>query len=251
MTRPTAILPPLILASGLGAVLLVQRQTAARWRGVVDDLRWQNREASHLRKQNVQLTLWTVPTNDLVAWRRDEAALPSERRRLEVLKYRLAFEARARLTNAPPAPLAAGLIPITALPDAGTSTPEAAAQTFFRAIGKMEPAAVAANLEITKDARTKIDPAFNAMEQASRQSIGGPKELVALLMVEMFSRATGMQVEGCTYDPQTTGRAVWNAKLQTASGRLHDISFPVQMTPSGWHEVITAAWLDRWSDYLR
>ncbi len=251
MTRTAAILPPALLAAALAAVLLVQRQTASQWRHVTVDLRAQNREVPFLRQQNGQFALWAVSPSDLAALRRDAATLAAEQRRLDAMKRRLAFETRARMANAPPAPLAPGLVPIAAMTNAGTSTPEAAARTFFWNVGRVEPDAIAHNLEFAPDAQAKADAAFSRLDAASRKKIGTPEKLVALLMVEMLSRATGVQVQGCNYDPQTAGRAVWNAKLQTASGRLHDISFPIHQTPSGWHEVITTAWLDRWSSYLR
>lgn len=251
MTRSALLLPPALLAAGLGAAWLLRQPTAARWQATVDRLRWRHKEVVRLRRQNRRLAPSAVPASDLDALRRDRAALPGARRQLDLLKKYLALQTRLEAARNGPAPLAPGLTPMDRLTDMGSSTPETAARTFFWAVRTADTEQIARNLEFTAEARTKVDAALKMLDRASREQIGSPENLLASLFVDMYRRATGVQVQGCSYSPGSADEATWTVRVETMTGRMQNVSFPVHRTDSGWHEVVTVPWLDRWARYLR
>ena len=238
----------MLLAVGI-VTLLFQRQAQARLRDDIARLRRQNSAMDRLRRENQRLAVSLVPSEELERLRHDQSDLQRMRAAIATLKAHVRLQTLARAVNDPAKPLAPGMTPVESLTNAGMGTPDAAARSFFWAVAQIDPDAMAKQLTFSGDARAKVAALFASLDEATRKEIGTPERLMATFFVEMYGRTTGLQVLGCDQS-QSPDWVVWRAKVQTASGRLHDVDFPVQRSADGWHEVILAPWIDNWSQYL-
>ena len=237
-----------LLAVGI-ITLVHQRQTHARLRDDIARLRRQNSAIDRLRRENQRLAGSLVPPEELKRLRSDQDDLQQMRAAIATLKTRVRVQTLGRTVNDPAKPLAPGMTPIESLTNAGMGTPDAAARSFFWAVAQIDPDAMAKQLVFYGDARAKVDALFASLDEPTREKIGSPERMMATFFVEMYGRTTGLQLLG--YDQsQSPDWVVWRAKVQTTSGRLHDVDFPVQRSADGWHEVILAPWVDDWSHYL-
>jgi len=213
-------------------------------------LQRQNSALDRLRREHQRLTASRVPPDELQRLRDHQANLGHLRAALATVRAKLEAQAETQTATEPPKPLAAGMIPVIGLPDAGQATPQAAVQSFFRAVGQVDPDALARQIEFDDAARTKANDLFNSYDDATRQRIGSPERMMAIFFAEYYGRVTGMQSPDFFQSP-TPDWGVWRAKVQTSSGRVHDADFPVHRSADGWHEVITVPWIDNWSNYLK
>jgi type II secretory pathway pseudopilin PulG len=241
-----------LLAAGSGALVL-QHQAQARLRDEISRLHRQGRTIDRLRRENQHLAGLVVPPAELENLRNDQRELARQRAELVILENRLQTQAHTRtVTDTANAPiskqLAPGMMPLENLANAGTGTPLAAVQTFFWAVGQVDPDAMAKQLVFSEASRTKAEKLLAALDDDTRAKINTPEKLMALYLVGLLGRVSGMQVSN--QEDQGADRAVWNMKLQMASGRLKDFSFPVQRVADGWREEIPAGMVDHWSYYL-
>jgi hypothetical protein len=238
-----------LLVAGI-FTLLLQRETQARLRDEIARFCRQNSALGRIRRENQRLAESQIPSAELARLRNDQRDLPQMRSALASAKLQLMMQTQFQAANGPPKPLAGGMTPVASLTDAGQGTPHAAAQSFFWAVGQIDPDAMAKQLEFAAEARAKADALFASFDEATRQRIGTPEKMMAIFFVEMYGRTTGLQVLGYN-QAQAADWGAWRVKVQTASGRLHDVDFPVHQSADGWHEVILPHWIDDWSRYLR
>lgn len=234
----------------VGIITLVfQRQTEARLRDEIGRLRRENSALDRLGRENRRLAESQVPHEELERLRNDQGDLQQMRAAYATLKTRMRVQTLGRAVHEPPKPLASGMTPVESLANAGTATPDAAARSFFWAVAQIDPDAMAKQLVFSADSRAKADTLFASLDEATRKVLGTPERMMATFFVEMYGRTTGLQVLGCDLNP-SSDTAWWKAKIQTATGRLHDVDFPVQRSIDGWHVVILPYWIDGWSQYL-
>jgi len=238
-----------ILAGGAIALVL-EREAQARLRTEIAVLRRANSASNQLQQDNQLLTAAQVTPEELQRLCDNQANLENMRSTLAAAQRQLRVQAQAQTVNDPPKPLAAGMTSVANLPDAGQATPEAAAQSFFRAVAQIDPDALADQLEFDDDGRKKANALFNSYDEATRRRIGSPERMMAIFFAEYYGRVTGMQTPDYLQSP-TPGWGYLRMKLQTSSGRLHDAYFLVHQSASGWHEVVQGYWIDNWSQYLK
>ena len=250
--RFIGVLLPL-LAAGL-ITLAVQRQSESRLRNEIAALHREGEEVSRLRRDNQRLTGSLVPTDELESLQTAERELARLRREAATLKDYLQLAARDRPPNrekpaAPPRPLPPGMIPMDDLTNAGTATPAAAARTFFWAIAQVDPDALASQLVFGEAARAKADALFASLDAATRERIGTPEKLLAVFFTSLYGRVTGLQLaDQGNQAPDAPG---WNVKVQTASGKLSEVTFPVRRLGDSWREEVPEGMVNYCSYYLR
>jgi hypothetical protein len=236
-----------LLVAGSG-LLVFQHQSQARLRDEIASLRRHTSQIVRLQREHQRLAGLLVPQEELDNLRNGRQELARLRLQLVNLRTRVQIEALAQSVHSVPRPLAPGMVPIENLVDAGAGTPTAAAQTFFWAIAQADPDAMVNQLVFSEASRAKAEKLLAALDDDTRAKINTPEKLMALYLVGLLGRVSGMQVSD--QEDQGTDRAVWNVKLQMASGRLKDYSFPVQRSADGWREEIPAGMVDHWSYYL-
>lgn len=238
-----------VLAAGAIA-FLAGSQARARLRAEIALLRRENSTSARLQRDNQRLRAALVTPEELQRMRDHQANLGNMRSALAAAQMQLRVQAQARTVNDPPQPLAPGMTPLTGLTETGQATPQAAAQSFFRAVAQIDPDALAKQLEFDDDARKKANDLFNSYDEATRQRIGSPERMMAIFFAEYYGRVAGMQTPDYLQSPAPDW-GYWRAKLQTSSGRLNEAYFPVHRSPDGWREVILPFWIDGWSQYLK
>jgi hypothetical protein len=242
-----------LLAAGL-ITLVVQRQSQSELRNEITALRRDGGEINRLRRENQRLTGRRVPPEELESLRSEQRELARLRSQAAELKDYLQLASRdqapSREKPAPTLkPLASGMIPVESLTDAGGATPAAAVQTFFWAVAQADPDAVAKQLVFGDAARTKADALFASLDAATRERIGTPEKLLAMFFTTLYGRVTGLQT--VDLDKLSPDAPVWNVKVQTASGKLSDVGFPLRRLSDGWREEVPVGMVDYCSYYLR
>ena len=236
------------LLSGGAVALVLQHQAQARLRDEIASLRRQASQIGRLQREHQRLTGLLVPQEELDNLRDDQQELARLRPQLVSLKVHVQAEVLAQSVRGPPKPLAPGMVPLENLVDAGAGIPAAAAQTFFWAVAQVDPDTMAKQLVLGDAARAKAEALLAALDPTTREKMGTPEELMAVYLLGLLGRVSGVQVLG--QKEFGADRAVWNAKLQMASGRLNDFGFALRRTADGWREEIPAGMVDHWSNYL-
>ena len=141
------------------------------------------------------------------------------------------------------------MISVESLLNAGAATPAAAAQTFFWAVTQVDPDAMAKQLVFGDDSRPKADALFASLDATTRERIGTPEKLLSMFFTALYGRVTGLQmVDLDRLAPDAQG---WNVKVQTASGKLSEVGFPLRRLGDGWREEVPVGMVDYCSYYLR
>lgn len=236
-----------LIAAGI-ITLVLQHQVQARLRDEIAHLRSRNSQIGRLEREHQRLASLLVPQEELDKLRRDQQELPRLHLQLVNLKTRLQVEALAQSVRGAPKTLVPGMVPIENLVDAGAGTPTAAAQTFFWAVGQVDPDAMAKQLVLGDTARAKAEALLAALDPTTREKMGTPERLMAYYFVGLLGRVAGIQM--LNQEDQGADRAVWNVKLQMASGRVKDFDFSVQRSADGWREEVPVGMVDHWSMYL-
>jgi hypothetical protein len=238
-----------LLAAGL-ITLAVQRQSQSKLRSEVAALRREGREINRLRHDSQRLAGTLVSPEELRNLRDEETELARLRSEAATLKDYLQM---ASADQAPPPPTAKplnpGMLPVESLTNAGAATPAAAAQTFFWAVAQVDPDAMAKQLVFGDAARTKADALLASLYATTRERIGTPEKLMAMFFTALLGRVTGLQ----TGDLEKLGPAapVWIVKVQTASGKLSDVGFPLRHLGDSWREEVPEGMVSYCSYYLR
>ena len=238
-----------LLAAGL-VTLAVQRQSQSRLRTEITALRREGGEVSRLRRENQRLSGTLVPPDELKSLRAEETELARLRGQAAALKD---YFQLASADQAPPSPaakpLTPGMISVESLLNAGAATPAAAAQTFFWAVTQVDPDAMAKQLVFGDDSRPKADALFASLDATTRERIGTPEKLLSMFFTALYGRVTGLQmVDLDRLAPDAQG---WNVKVQTASGKLSEVGFPLRRLGDGWREEVPVGMVDYCSYYLR
>jgi hypothetical protein len=238
-----------LLAAGL-ITLAVQRQSQSRLRGEIAGLRRESGEINRLRRDNQLLTGTQVPPDELKSLRAEEKELARLRGQAVALKDFLQLASRLE-TPPPPAakPLAPGMISVESLINAGAATPAAAAQSFLWAVAQVDPDAMAKQLVFGDAARTKAEALFASLDAATRERIGTPEKLLSMFFTALYGRVTGLQM--ADLDRLAPDAPGWNVKVQTASGKLSEVGFPLRRAGDGWREEVPVGMVDYCSYYLR
>jgi hypothetical protein len=230
-----------LLAAGL-ITLAVQRQSQSRLRTEITALRREGGEVSRLRRENQRLSGTLVPPDELKSLRAEETELARLRGQAAALKD---YFQLASADQAPPSPaakpLTPGMISVESLLNAGAATPAAAAQTFFWAVTQVDPDAMAKQLVFGDDSRPKADALFASLDATTRERIGTPEKLLSMFFTALYGRVDRLA-------PDAQG---WNVKVQTASGKLSEVGFPLRRLGDGWREEVPVGMVDYCSYYLR
>lgn len=237
------LIASLVLAAAIG--WLFQRSEAAELQGRSVALREREAEVSRLRVENHRLERLRIPSSELERLRRDQRELEA----LQIECARLAAPGRraAAATDAGspvPKPLAAGMTALAALVDDGIATPEAAALRFFRAVEKMDPKEMAAQMVFAKDAASKAREYFGGLDEATQQAYGSPQEMMASCLIAALGRVAGVQMLPVKDLGPNPDLRLWNAQLQMMNGSIRQFEFPVYRTPDGWREIVPIEWVD-------
>jgi hypothetical protein len=253
MTRfSIGVLFALLLAGAI--TLVVQRQSQSKLRGEINSLRRENKEIGRLRRDNQRLTGTLEPPGELEILRNEQKELARLRSEAATLKEYLQLVSREQTpkTENPPSaakPLVPGMIPVESLRNAGAETPAAAAQTFFWAVAQADPDALAKQLVFADAARSKAEELFGSLDAATQERIGTPEKLMALYFTTQYGRVTGFQIgDPDSLGPEMTG---WVVKVQTVSGKLSEVWFPIRHSGDGWREEVPAWMVYACSLYLR
>lgn len=239
-----------VLAGGVIA-LLFQHQTRALLQDEISSLRRQNREIERLQRENRRLLGSLAPADEFNRLRNDQKELPRLWEELITLTNRIRAQSGPRSVpdaSQPPKPLAPGMIRLEDLPNAGSGSPTAAAQTFFWTVAQADPDAMAKQLVLGDAARTKAEALLSSLDPTTREKMSTPEKLMAFYMVGLLGRVAGIQLLG--QEDQGTDRASWNVRLQMASGRFKNFGLPVWRSADGCHEEVPAGMVDQWSTYL-
>ena len=254
MQKP-ALVVLLILLAVAGFVLHQQARAQAGWREEITRLRREHAAFDRLGFENQRINAALPPADDLAARRDEQRQLENDlgrlRASLAAQQQRLAQLIRMNSALGPAKPLASGMTPIDKLTNASAATPIDAARSFFWAVAQANPDAMARQIEFTDEARPKAQAIFAGLSDSTREQVGTPEKMMAIFFTSMYSRATGLQMADSYYSPQAADYGGWTVKVQTASGRIQDVSFSVHRSADGWHEVVPAQWLDNWARYLR
>lgn len=236
-----------LLVAGIGALVL-QHEAQSRLRDEIARLSRQSSQLDRLRREHQRLAGLAMPPEELNRLRDDQQSLARLRQQLTILKLRVQTEDLARSAHEPPKPLAPGMVPIDNLVDAGSGTPATAAQTFFWAVGQVDPDAMAKQLVLGAAARAKAEALLAALDPATRAKMGTPEKLMAYYFVGLLGRVAGIQMAG--QEALGADQAGWKVNLQMASGRMKDYSLSVRWLTDGWHEEVPAGLVDHWSMVL-
>ena len=254
MQKP-ALVVLLTLLAVAGFVLHQQARAQAGWREEIARLRREHAALDRLRRDHERLAAALAPPDDLAARRDEQRQLENElgRLRANLIAQQQRLAQLTRMNNAlgPAKPLAPGMTPIEKLTHAGAATPTDAAQSFFWAVAQADPDAMARQIELTADARAKAQAFYAQLSDAARAQFGSPEKVMAIYLTSLYGRATGFQLVASDYRPESADLGTWKVSLQTASGGLHDIAFPVHRTADGWREVVGVSWVDEAARYLR
>ncbi len=236
-----------LLATG-GMALIVEQRTQTRLRADVARLKRQSSLVNRLEQEHRSLAGTALPAEELESLRHDQKELERLRGIRESLRSMTKMREDIRATAGPPKPLGPGMTALTDFGEAGTSSPAAAEQTFFSALAQIDPDAMAKQLVLTADARTKAEKLLASLDEDTRAKMGTPEKLMAYYLVGLLGRVSGVQMLG----QQATGpdQATWTARLQMVSGRTNDYSFTVRRVGDSWREEIPAGMVDHWWMYL-
>ena len=230
----------LALLAGLAGLGLQWRERV-RLGSELARLRREHHEANRLRRENRRVA--ELPSQpDFVARQTEvDADLARLRADAAALQGHLQMLTGAAPASAPPPPparpLSAGMTPLDRLRNSGAGSPRDAAESFFWALGAVDPDALAKQLVIADEARAKADELFAWLDADSRERIGSPEKLLAVFFTARYGRVAGMQLD----EPGEPAGAAshWNARVETVNGALKSIDFPVRQTAEGWREVVS------------
>jgi len=223
-----------------GIVWIYQWRAGADLRSRIAGLREQSAEGIRLRAESQRLEGLRVSADELERLRKDQrdiSALQGELIRLQDLSGLLAKAVDTpRSPPGPPAPMAPGMIALDALTDSGIGTPADAARRFFRAVGQVDPKALATQLAFVGGAGRSASEFYAGMDETTRLAYGSESEMVASYFAAKLGRVVGVELlPDKELGPDT---ALWTARLQTMNGRVAQLSWRLRRKSDGWHEVV-------------
>ncbi|MDO8545357.1 MAG: hypothetical protein Q7S40_33365 [Opitutaceae bacterium] len=179
------------------------------------------------------------PAGELTGLREEIVAL---RKSMEGVS-RLAQAAQAKNTLEAKSVAETELIPVTALKNAGTATPEATAQTLMWAASAGEVDTLAATLVFPPAARAKADAWFATLSDNTRQQYGSPEKLIALMVAKEGAKLGGIQVLGQTpIAPDVMGVRM---RFSDVEGNTKDDNFVMHRSDTGWKLVLPEATVEK------
>jgi hypothetical protein len=72
---------------------------------------------------------------------------------------------------------------------------------------------------------------------------------MAMFFTTLYGRVSGLKM--VDLDRLAPDAPVWNVKVQTASGKLSEVGFPLRRAGDGWREEVPVGMVDYCSYYLR
>ncbi|HUJ43797.1 MAG TPA: hypothetical protein VLW52_09340 [Opitutaceae bacterium] len=147
------------------------------------------------------------------------------------------------------APLAAGLVPVDFLGNAGQATPRAAFATQLWAARTGDVALETATLMLEPEDRAKLAALTANLPDEVRARYDPPEKLMALVLADSPHPVGGMQVLGET--PQGANDVTLQTEWQHADDTIvHRTDVQMHLTPEGWKMVVPAILVDRAAAFL-
>jgi hypothetical protein len=222
------------LVLGGAATFVVQHHASVQLRAVSAQVNDQAKEIVRLHEENDQLRR-TVAAN-----------APNPVRRPAVAS---ASAGAGAPRHGPTVPLAAGLIPITSLKDAGRATARAAFQTQLWAAHSGDVDLTARAITFGPEARAKLEALLAQLPQDFRDSYGTPEKLMAFVLAGSPHPVGGMQILG--EDQIDANDVVLHTQWQHEDDTIvHNTDSQFQQSADGWRLVVPMILVDRASAYL-
>ena len=220
----------LVLAGG-AATMVVQHQANVR-------LGDQNKEIDRLRRKIARLEQGAHPPT-----------APDEPGKLgQSAARRVAMGAAGQLSRQS-VPLAAGLIPIQSLRNAGRATPGAAFQTQLWAARTGDIELTASAITFGPKARHKMEALLAELPANVHENYGTPELLMAFVLAGSPHPVGGMQVLGEQDDGPDS--AVLQTRWQHEDDDVvHETNAQFQRSDDGWRLVVPMVLVDRAAQYL-
>jgi RNA polymerase sigma factor (sigma-70 family) len=219
-----------------GAVTIgVQRQANVRLRAANSRLSDQDQEITRLRQEIVQLRQTVAPTVATNPPPRTPSAGNSV--------------AAAPRRGGQTVPLAAGLIPISSLKDAGRVTPRATFQTQLWAAHSGDIDLTASAITFSAEGRAKLQAVLGQLPQDFRDTYNTPEKVMAFALAGSPHPVGGMQVLG--EEQVDADTVVLHTQWQHEDDAVvHDTDSQFQRSADGWRLVVPVSSVDRASVYL-
>jgi hypothetical protein len=229
-----------VFIGGLAAIVLESRSNA-RLRAENDRLRGESRDANHLRDENARLTQEMQKMKAASGTR--GAVSPARAAGSGAAPGGAGDRARAQV------PLAAGLVPIRSLKNAGRGSARDAFETQLWAARNGDIALTASAITFGPEARAKMEAILAQLPESTRETYGTPESLMAFVLAGSPHPVGGMQVLG--EDDTDADNAVLHTQWQHEDDTVvHDTDAQLQRTNDGWQVVIPTVLVDRAGAYL-
>ncbi len=222
-----------------GGVLFLQHQKAILLRIELDELRRQQAEVAHLRRENQHLSAQAVSAEGLATLRDDHASLLRMRQEIDAIKSRpTALPATA---TQPPA---IRLVPANEWRNAGRATESAAVESLLWAATHGDVDALIGMLDFQRgEAGSKLVELFDGLPAGVRGRFGTPEKMFATLLAEkMASTVKAMAVISPSEsgpDPSNRQTALLRVRYENADGRQRDQSILLTRDSGGWRFIVT------------
>jgi len=222
-----------------GGILFLQHQTAVLLRSELSELRRQQAEVAHLRRENQQMSAQAVSPEELAALRDDHASLVRMRQEIDAIKSRPSAPTMA--TTQPPT---VRLIPANEWQNAGRATAAASVESFLWAATHGDIDALVGMLDFrTTGAGGKLVELFDDLPADVRGRFGTPEKMFATLLAEkMASTVKAMAVISQTEsDPDLSSRqtAVLRVRYENTDGLQRDQAITLTRVAGEWRFVVT------------
>ena len=223
------------LLLGAVAALLVQHQANLGLERENARLAGENRELGRLRQENQRLKQEATASTPAQANSGPGTAVNRG-------------NAAARATDGT-FPLAAGLIPIRSLKNAGRATPGAAFQTQLWAARNGDIALTASAITFGPEARAKMEALVAALPESAQKTYNTPEKLMAFVLAGSPHPVGGMQILGeDDVDPNTV---ILHTQWQHEDDSVvHTTNARLQNSGDGWQVVIPLILVDGARNYL-
>lgn len=263
----------LVLAGGMGGILLSQRQTGGDLREGLASLRKDTHELTRLQEENRRLKDAKISTDELEKLQADQTAVGELRREIEALKLRHAErvrreaeELKQRATHDEKAkmlPLNSGVVAksenefsptegmvlMSGLKNAGLSTPSATVETALWAAVGGDVEALANTLVIDPPIRTKIEALIAQLPDAERSKLDTAERFVAFMTATEVPLGQ-VRIIQSKQDVMTAPHLTLWAQIIDPEGKTRMVATAIRPEGNEWRLIVPASAVEKYAEKL-